>query len=252
MAFDSLAAASTSPVASLPVAHKLSLHDVSFGYQGQPLLFEHLNLTVPPGEMVVITGVSGSGKSSLAKCLTGLLPVTAGQVLIDNKPLNSRDPSQRISAVMQDDMCLSGTIIDNVSGFQQHLDMPRLIECCQLANLHNTITSLPMQYYTLLQEGGSNFSGGQLQRLFLARALYQQPALLLLDEASSHLDANSEKLINTHLSRLPMTRVVIAHRRETIQMAHQRYHLAGGQLTEVAINYTPDLPTPTQQGDHHV
>ena len=250
--FASLAPSSGCAPAHIPVAHKLTIEDLSFAYQGQPPLFEGLNIEVLPGRMVVITGVSGSGKSSLAKCLTGLLPATSGQILIDNKPLNSRDPAQRISAVMQDDVCLSGTVIDNVSGFQQHIDMPRLIECCQLANLHDTITRLPMQYYTLLQEGGTNFSGGQRQRLFLARALYQRPALLLLDEASSHLDANSEKLINQHLSRLPMTRVVIAHRRETIQMAHQRYHLAGGQLTEVAINYTPDLPTPTQQGDHHV
>lgn len=236
----------------LTVAHRLTIHKLSFGYSGQPPIFEHLNLEVCPGQMVVITGVSGSGKSSLAKCLTGLLPASSGQILIDRKPLYHRDPSQRISAVMQDDVCLSGTIIDNVSGFQQQIDMPRLIECCKLAHLHETIITLPMQYYTLLQENGANLSGGQRQRLFLARALYQRPALLILDEASSHLDANSEKCINANLSQLPMTRVVIAHRRETIRMAHQRYHLAGGQLTEVAIDYTPDLPTPTQQGDHHV
>ncbi|GGF69700.1 peptidase domain-containing ABC transporter [Alteromonas lipolytica] len=243
----------SSCVAERPtIAHQVTLQQLSFAYQGQPPLFDNINLNVAAGQLIVITGASGSGKTSLAKCLTGLLPASSGQILIDGNPLNNRDPNQRISAVMQDDISLSGSIINNVSGFQQHIDMPRLIECCKLACLHDTIATLPMQYYTLLQEGGSNLSGGQRQRLFLARALYQRPALLLLDEASSHLDVKSEQLINHHLSRLPMTRIVIAHRRETIQMAHQRYHLAGGRLTEVAINFTPDLLTPTQQGDHHV
>lgn len=251
-AIPSLAHHAFADSANAVVAHQLSLQNLSFAYQGQPPLFEHINLSVAAGQLIVITGASGSGKTSLAKCITGLLPASAGQILIDGSPLNNRDPNQRISAVMQDDVSLSGSIIDNVSGFQQQIDMPRLIECCKLACLHEAISQLPMQYYTLLQDGGSNLSGGQRQRLFLARALYQRPALLLLDEASSHLDVKSEQLINQYLSHLPMTRIVIAHRRETIQMAHQRYHLAGGRLTEVAINFTPDLPTPTQQGDHHV
>ncbi|MDC8832358.1 peptidase domain-containing ABC transporter [Alteromonas gilva] len=234
-------------------AHRVSLKNVAFAYPGQPPLFQHINLHIEPGAMVVITGASGNGKSTLAKCLAGLMVPTQGQILIDDQPLNGRNSNQQISAVMQDDMCLSGSVIDNVSGFSQHIDMPRLIECCKLACLHDTINQLPMQYYTLISEGAANLSGGQRQRLYLARALYQQPALLLLDESSSHLDARCEHLINQNLSRLSMTRIVIAHRRETIQMAHQRYHLAGGCLTEVAINFTPDLPTPTaQQGNHYV
>ncbi|NVK55601.1 MAG: peptidase domain-containing ABC transporter [Alteromonadaceae bacterium] len=234
-------------------AHGVSLKNVAFAHPAQAPLFEHINLHIAPGAMVVITGASGNGKSTLAKCLAGLITPTHGQILIDDQALDSRHSSQHISAVMQDDMCLSGSIMDNVSGFSQHVDMPRLIECCKLACLHDTINQLPMQYYTLVSEGAANLSGGQRQRLYLARALYQQPALLLLDEASSHLDTHCEHLINQNLSRLSMTRILIAHRRETIQMANQRYHLAGGCLTEVAINFTPDLPTPTvQQGNHYV
>lgn len=234
-------------------AHQLDLKDFTFAYQGQPPTLKHLNLHVPAGMMIVITGASGNGKTTLAKCLAGLYAPTEGQILIDRYPLDSRHPGQKISAVMQDDQCLSGTVIENIAGFQPEIDMPRLIECCKIACLHETIMALPMQYFTLISEGGANLSGGQRQRLYLARALYQQPALLLLDEASSHLDVNCERQINQNLSGLPMTRIVIAHRQETIQMADQRYHLSGGCLSEVAINYSPEITQPTpQQGDQYV
>lgn len=236
-----------------PTAHQLELKDFTFAYQGQAPTLKQLNLTAQPGCMTVITGPSGNGKTTLAKCIVGLLPPTDGQILIDGQPLQHRHANQKISAVMQDDLCLSGTVIDNITGFQPDVDMPRLIQCCQMACLHETIMSLPMQYFTLITEGGANLSGGQRQRLYLARALYQQPALLLLDEASSHLDVHCERQINNNLSELSMTRIVIAHRQETIQMADQRYHLSGGCLTEVAINFSPEITqATTKQGDQYV
>ncbi|MCP4232860.1 MAG: ATP-binding cassette domain-containing protein, partial [Aestuariibacter sp.] len=209
---------------SFAPAHKVELRDFSFTYNGGLPVLKGLSLTINPGELVVITGHSGNGKSTLVKCLTGLYEATSGQLLIDNLPLDNRHPQQRISAVMQDDICLSGTLIDNICGFQADIDMNRLVQCCQLACLHTTIMQLPMQYFSLLHEGGSNLSGGQRQRLYLARALYQNPALLILDEASSHLDIECEKAINTNLARLSMTRIVIAHRQETIAMAQRRFH----------------------------
>lgn len=233
-------------------AHNLQLKKMGYAYKGQPPLLKQLNLCVPAGKMVVITGASGSGKSTLVKCLAGLLHPSEGEVLLDNSPLNSRTTHQKVSAVMQDDICLSGTIIDNVCGFQQDVDMQRLVQCCELACIHKTISQLPMQYFTQIHEGGTNLSGGQRQRLYLARALYQQPALLILDESSSHLDSTCEHQINQHLSQLPMTRVVVAHRRETIEMASKRYHLSGGRLQEVAINFSPEKLQHNPQGDQHV
>ena len=236
---------------SLAPAHKVELRDFSFAYTGGHPVLKGLSLTIHPGELVVITGHSGNGKSTLVKCLTGLYEATSGQLLIDNFPLDNRHPQQRISAVMQDDICLSGTLIENICGFQADIDMSRLVQCCQLACLHTTIMQLPMQYFSLLHEGGSNLSGGQRQRLYLARALYQNPALLILDEASSHLDIECEKAINTNLARLSMTRIVIAHRQETIAMAQRRFHLQDGCLTEVPVSFRADLPPKPSQGEHY-
>lgn len=239
------------PDAQPAIAHKVELRDFSFAYNGSSPVLKHLSLTINPGELVVITGHSGNGKSTLVKCLVGLFGPTDGQLLIDGAPLDNRHPQQRIGAVMQDDICLSGTLIENICGFQPDIDMHRLMQCCQLACLHSTIMQLPMQYYSLLHEGGSNLSGGQRQRLYLARALYQNPALLILDEASSHLDIECEQAINANLARLPMTRIVIAHRQETIAMAQRRFHLQDGSLTEVPVSFRADLPPKPSQGEYY-
>ena len=196
-------------------------------------VFENINLTVNRGEFIAIVGASGSGKSTFLKCLMGLYAPSSGAVEHIGSP---RRP--RVASVLQEDMCLSGTIADNISCFDENVDHKRLFDVAQLACIHNEITAMPMQYHTLVGDMGSSLSGGQKQRLLLARALYQQPDILFLDEASSHLDVENERHINRHLKALNITRIMVAHRPQTIAQADTVYQLSQGNLHRLE-------PTPT-------
>lgn len=198
-----------------------------------PTVFENINLTVNRGEFIAIVGASGSGKSTFLKCLMGLYAPSSGAVEHIGSP---RRP--RVASVLQEDMCLSGTIADNISCFDENVDHKRLFDVAQLACIHNEITAMPMQYHTLVGDMGSSLSGGQKQRLLLARALYQQPDILFLDEASSHLDVENERHINRHLKALNITRIMVAHRPQTIAQADTVYQLSQGNLHRLE-------PTPT-------
>jgi ATP-binding cassette subfamily B protein RaxB len=216
----------------------IEVKDLQVCFQPKSPVFSQVNMSIAAGELIVITGQSGCGKSTFIKCLMGLLPPDEGVLTINNHPLTTQArPPCKIAAVMQDDKTLSGNIIDNISGFSAKVDLPWVMECSQIACLHHVITSLPMQYYTQLGDLGNAFSGGQLQRLFLARALYQRPDILIMDEGSSHLDVECEARINKNLSQLSMTRILIAHRPQTILLANRRYHFQHGTLTEVPVNY---------------
>ena len=120
---------------------------------------------------------------------------------------------------MQEDTLLSGSIIDNISFFDEQVDVERVYHVSKLAYIHDSICKFPMGYETFVGDMGSSLSGGQKQRILLARALYKQPKILFLDEATSHLDVENEKNINESLKSLKMTQIIIAHRQETIQMA---------------------------------
>lgn len=199
----------------------------------QPV-FANLNLHVPAGAVIAIIGKSGTGKSTLAKCIAGLLPATQGHIHYGDTQIHSiEDFDQRLACVMQDDTCLSGTLLDNLTGFTQHPCLDNARRAAQLACLETDILAMPMQYHTLIGDMGNSLSGGQLQRLLLARALYRQPEILILDEASSHLDVQTEIAINQNLRRLSITRIVIAHRPETIAMADTVYMLENGQLSRL-------------------
>src|SRR5260221_1530646 len=115
---------------------------------------------------------------------------------------------------MQDDQLISGSIADNICFFDTAFDMPRMIECAQLAGVHDEIMAMPMTYNSLIGDMGSSLSGGQKQRVLLARALYRQPKILFLDEGTAHLDVENERHVNASLSRLKMTRISVAHRPE--------------------------------------
>jgi ATP-binding cassette subfamily B protein RaxB len=203
----------------------LELRNVSFRYgEGEPWILKGVNLKIEAGENVAITGSSGCGKTTLLKVMLGLLQPSEGDVLYGGVPvrqLGMTNVRRKVGTVMQEDVLLTGSIADNIAFFDMAPDQQRIEACGQLAQLHNDIVRMPMGYQTLVGELGSGLSGGQKQRLLLARALYKQPAILALDEATSHLDIENEKAVNVVLSEMRLTRIVIAHRPETIASAQR-------------------------------
>jgi len=199
----------------------ISVNQLSYRYdETEAYIFENVNFEIKAGECVAIIGSSGCGKSTLLKCLMGLFPVSQGEILVDNKPLNqAHEYRTQIAAVMQDDQLLSGSIMENIACFDEQINMQQVIICAQIACIHQDILTLPMQYNTLIGDMGSNLSGGQKQRVILARALYRNPKILFLDEATSHLDKQNEAQVNHNIKQLGITRIMVAHRPETIAMA---------------------------------
>ncbi|REL25592.1 peptidase domain-containing ABC transporter [Thalassotalea euphylliae] len=213
----------------LQVDGSIELKNVSFRYSHtSPYILKNLNMTIKKGENIAITGQSGCGKSTLLKLMLGLAEVESGEILIDGVPLNQIDKTvyrNQVASVMQDDNVLSGSIIDNITFFDANADLELAKECARLAHIDKDINSMPMGYNTLVGEMGSILSGGQKQRLLLARALYRKPKILFLDEATSHLDVNLEHHINESVQHLEITRIVIAHRPETIMSANRVINL---------------------------
>jgi ATP-binding cassette subfamily B protein RaxB len=187
----------------------------------EPWLLENVNLRIETGECVAITGPSGAGKSTLLKLMAGLLHPQLGDILIDGHSVcaNRAAAIGKVGFVLQDDSLFAGTIAENISFASDTPDMSRVQECARLARLDEDIEAMPMEYSTLVGDMGSALSGGQQQRLLLARALYQQPSILILDEATSHLDVPTEQRIAAMLSGLRMTRVFAAHRPDTVAIA---------------------------------
>lgn len=226
---------------SLDISGQLKLTNIRFRYaDNEPLLFNDLCIDIPAGANIAIIGPSGAGKTTLMKLMLGLLPAESGKVEVDGveiTQLGLRNYRSQIAAVMQDDQLMSGTLAENISFFDPQLDMQRIVEAAQLAGIHQDISAMQMGYNSLVGDMGSALSGGQKQRLLLARALYRQPKILLLDEATSHLDVALEHYVNQAIQQLAMTRIVIAHRPETILSAEQIYQLADGQLQDVTEAY---------------
>jgi ATP-binding cassette subfamily B protein RaxB len=216
----------------------LSIRDLAFRYDaGSGAVIERLSLDVRDGECIAITGPSGSGKSTLAKIIMGLLPPTAGTVEIGGQPAAGMDRSglrARIACVMQDDQLFNGTIAGNIAFFEPGYERDAVVEAAKLANIHDEIMAMPLQYESRIFDLGASLSGGQRQRLILARALYRRPSILVLDEASSHLDLDNECRVNEAISKLRITRIVIAHRPATLEMADRVYRMHGGALAPVA------------------
>lgn len=217
-----------------------------------PWVLEDVSFRVEPGDWVAIAGPSGCGKTTLLKLLTGLLEPTTGTILVNGEPL-SRVPMEEwratIGVVMQDDNLFAGSIEDNISFFAASPDQDRIEACAMLAAVHDDIVAMPMGYGTLIGDMGTVLSGGQKQRVLLARALYRQPGLLLLDEATSHLDVTREQAVNSSLEDMSVTRIVVAHRPETIDAAKRVLVLEKGKL--VSDNVQPDGPDHEDKAKNH-
>ena len=198
------------------VEGRVTLDSVSFAYApDEPLVVDGFDLDIAPGEMVTLTGPSGGGKTTLMKLMLGLYAPTAGAVRIDGRDLANIDPAEwraRVGVVMQDDRLLSGTIADNIAFFDPEIDMKRVVEAAKAAQIHDTIAAIPMNYLAQITDGGNILSGGQRQRLLLARALYQEPDVLFLDEGTANLDAETEAAIVGVIRKLSVTRIIVAHR----------------------------------------
>jgi len=216
---------------------ELALNNIQFRYSDtDPYLFQGLNVRIKPGEAVAIVGPSGCGKSTLMKVMMGLLPANGGDISYDGRKLSElglQGLRSNIGAVMQDDQLLSGSIADNIAFFEASPEQERIEACAKLASVHQDIAQMPMNYLSLIGDMGTTLSGGQKQRILLARALYRQPKLLFMDEATSHLDVQTERVVNQAIKALDVTRVIIAHRPETIRTADRVLLLEKGVLRDV-------------------
>ncbi|MGQ5522693.1 peptidase domain-containing ABC transporter [Chitinimonas sp. PSY-7] len=206
-----------------PLAGGLSAQNLGFRYsESEPWVFRGLSFNVNAGESVAIIGPSGCGKTTLVKMLMGLVAQEEGEVKADGYDIRTMGLGHyrsQIAAVLQDDQLLSGSLIDNISFFNPQPDLERVMACAHTAGVHEEVMAMPMNYQTLVGDMGSSLSGGQKQRILLARALYRQPKILFLDEATSHLDVALELRVNEAIKHLNITRIIIAHRLETIRSA---------------------------------
>ncbi|MFC5741519.1 peptidase domain-containing ABC transporter [Dyella tabacisoli] len=217
----------------------IEVRNVSFRYaDSEPWILKDCSLHIKAGESVAIVGPSGCGKTTLAKLMLGLLQPTQGEVLfggIDIRKLGLDTYRHMVGAVMQDDQLFAGSIADNISFFDTDATQQKIGAAAQLAAIHDDIVAMPMGYQSLVGDMGSSLSGGQKQRVILARALYRQPKLLVLDEATSHLDMERERLVNAAVQKLDVTRVVIAHRPETVASADQIIIFDAGKVSPAEL-----------------
>lgn len=220
-----------------PPVGRLELSNIGFRYgTSEPWIFRGLNLTIERGEHIAITGPSGGGKTTLVKVLLGLLDPEEGEILIDGVPLRSFGGAalrDQVGVVLQDDHIFTGSLRDNIAMFEESVDLDLVQVAARQAGLAADIDRMPMKYDTLVSQAGSSLSGGQKQRLMLARALYRQPTILVLDEGTAHLDRQLEKSVGESIASMGITRIVVAHRIETISIAERIMHLENSMLTDV-------------------
>jgi ABC-type bacteriocin/lantibiotic exporter with double-glycine peptidase domain len=214
----------------------VDLERVSFRYSPvDPLVVQDVSLSIRPGELVAIVGRSGSGKSSLASLIAGLHQPSSGRVLFDGvdlRDLDLRALRSQLGVVTQRTQLFAGSIRRNLALADPDLPLASLVRAAKHAAIHGDIEAMPMGYETLLLDGGGSMSGGQRQRLALARALARDPAILLLDEATSALDTITERQVDESLKALGCTRIVIAHRLSTIMGADRIIVMDAGTIVE--------------------
>jgi ATP-binding cassette subfamily B protein len=208
-----------------------------YGEDDTPYVLENISVDIKPGELVAIVGRSGSGKTTLAKLLVGFYPPTEGKLTVDGYEIGVVDKEYyraQVGYVMQTNLLFSGTIAENIAGGSDEPDRRRIEEVAKRADAHGFISKMPLGYQQVVGERGMGLSGGQIQRLCIARALYRDPRLLVFDEATSALDSQSESNIIANLNDIlkGRTAVVIAHRLSTIMRADKILVLYEGKIVE--------------------
>jgi ATP-binding cassette subfamily B protein RaxB len=230
---------STSPAGLVDAAEltpSISVRGLRYRYAPQEQnVLDGVEFELAAGESVAIVGSSGCGKTTLMNVLLGILPPTEGEISVGGiaiEQLGVDVMRQMVGTVLQDDVLFAGSIADNISFFDPHADRSWVLKCAELAAVAKDIAAMPMGFNTLVGDMGTVLSGGQKQRVLFARALYKRPRILFLDEATSHLDIEKEKEVNLAVKKLKITRVIVAHRPETIASADRVIVLAGGKVVQ--------------------
>lgn len=233
------------PEVSAPIDTHIELSNVSFRYaEGEPWIIRNCSFRIDQGDAVAIIGASGCGKSTLMKIMLGLLKPTEGSISIggvDIQKTGPRNVRSIIGAVMQDDQLFAGSIAENISCFDNMFDQERIEEAAAMAAIHQDIAQMPMGYHGLIGDMGNTLSGGQKQRLILARALYRTPKILFLDEATSHLDVMKERMVNEAIQKMHLTRIIVAHRPETINSADRILVMEQGRIIQDIRPQRPEM-----------
>jgi len=220
-----------------PLSGRVTFDHVFFRYAPRgPWTLEDVTLDIRPGEKVAIVGRSGQGKSTMLRMLLGMLKPEAGAVLIDGRDLSTlrrEKVLQQIGVVLQESFVVDDTVYENIAFRRPHVREQDVLWAARVACLDDVIARLPDGYHTRLSGNGARLSGGQRQRLALARALASRPRILVLDEATSALDKEIEVQIETNLRRVGCTRIVVAHRIDTVRDADRIAVIAGGRVVQV-------------------
>ena len=233
---EDLVTASANPVE--PIEGRLTIQGVSYRYGvGDEWVLSNVSFEIRGGEHVALVGPSGGGKTTLAKLILNVFEAQRGKILLDGLPITALSKHRYRSlfgTVMQEDVLFSGSVAENIAFFDDKADRDKIVRCAHAAALHDDILKMPMQYDSLIGDMGNNLSGGQRQRLLLARALYRDPKILVMDEGTSALDVATERYVNDEIAKLSITRITIAHRPETIRYADRVFVVKDAKVEEVS------------------